>query len=424
MKYWIGFLFVVLIATWAQAQSDDELRLLGKTVDKAGKLTRTKNIKEWMKYCVRNVDSARKKRKANPNASIAFELKNIQLKIRALQPLAAGESRQFQEMIDYGLRQVVGFLIRNGIYRAWIQKFGGIQRLNLETPEGTIRVNVPDDLRPGETGTGSVSADLPAAYAYGVLLADQPMTLDRRPAGWRIPSDASTVKVRLNTRDGMEVLTTQFSIRAGDPASPAAQTKPADLASEAQPPEPKVDLQIPSLYYRLPSIGWIGGPLPIQGTFDGDASTTTIRFDNVQGAILAESLRQTIVEPPRDVYGIMTLLIQEGRQSVSCWFRSLWVSAASPKSILQPGEQTVLTISVTGLYGFGKTVALQLDNLTPENATLEGGAHQMIVIPAMGLQPGGTFQVQRVVTGIQPLAFQTSAGINNSTFIGECQTAD
>lgn len=413
-------LIFVLIAGQAIAQTDSEMKALGKSLEKAGKMARQKSLKEGVKACTRNLDSARKRLKKDSKANVAVELKNTQLKLRQIQPLSTAESQTCRNLLNDSLRQVVSFLIRSGGYRTAVQKNGGMQVLTIYTPEGTARVNVPDDLQTGEAGSGSVSADSPVAYAYFVELEDRPVSLDRRPATWAIPAGTTPAKVRLKTRDRMEVLTTQLSIRNGAASNTLEDPQASDLSVEAEPDEPQVDLQIPYLKYHLPSIGWIGGPLVIQGPFDGDSSDTTIRFDGVQSAILAESPRKVIVLPPSDQYGIMTLSIEEAAQKVSCLFRSLWVDTSAPKLFLQPGESTTLTLAVHGLRGLNKPVVVQLDNLTPASAILEGGSHQNIVIAPGDIRKDASFELKRTVTGIQAAAIQILAGIDTSAFQSTC----
>lgn len=410
----------LLCVGFANAQSDDELKALGKIVEKAGKMVRDKGLKQAMNVCTGNVESARSKRKRDPKAVILTELKNIQVQLRIVAPMAAGQDRAFKDAVTSGLLQVAQMVVANGGYATTVRKSGGLQIITLSTPEGSVRLNVPGTLKLGEAASGSISADPMVSAGYLISLGGQLLALERRIAPWVIPNSMEQVVLALKTREGIDVLNIRVPIRNTNSTS-VEDPGAADLAVEAPPDEIKVDLQIPYLKFRLSSIGWIGSPLEIQGPFDGNFTNTTVRFDGIAASIVAENPRSVVVQPPADRYGVMTISVQEGKENVSCVFRNLWVTALSPRTQLVAGESTTMTLIVRGLRGLAKPVVIQLDNTNPGTAVLEGGSHQAIVVAPADIRPDGSYELKRIATGIQVGLFQTSVSVNSSAFLNACE---
>lgn len=328
-----------------------------------------------------------------------------------------------------------------------IQTSGGLTVVTFTVAPGTIWVNLPDDIRAGDviSGTlgGQTKGTTEAERADNLaLLREFRIKLSNRSGAeptevrWgdyaafnmdvaKEPS-VNRLSVGLSKATGPTLIQVTMpvsrlgpgSIFGPDPAAVAAANNArwADYSSD------------PNSTLRIPRLGQQGRPITIHGSFDGNASNTTLRFgpvgstprdfekntENVSGGFglirpLAESLRKGVFELPARISGPVELLLNEGGKIATAPHRNVGVQLSAPKTNLMRGEKTVVTIEVSGLAGILKDVSLQLDSKGV--ITMEGGSFQNLRIKPEEVKLDGRYTTKREITGVQAGGFGVTATV-------------
>jgi len=156
--------------------------------------------------------------------------------------------------------------------------------------------------------------------------------------------------------------------------------------------------------FSLPALAQQGRPLVIRGVFDGDFKTSRLTCGGAAMPILAESPRKLVAHHTTAPLGTSTCQVTEAGQSNQGEVRTVAIALSSPKLELLRGEQTTVTVTVTGLEGLREPVPLLLENATPSIVRMSGGELQRLSIPAAQVQ-GGTYTTQRTLSSIQRGSF-------------------
>jgi hypothetical protein len=322
---------------------------------------------------------------------------------------------------------------------------GGLTTVTFDTKFGNVRVNLPDDMRAGDTISGTVVAepkgDTPEKRAENAgslqkgvvrigkdavnlncdLKADPPCS--PKVFTTRTDEKAPSLSVVLEGVPGFQVV--------GNPVIPLREVTLEGAPSITIDP---VFTTTSRGSYSLATIGQQGRPLEIFGPFDGNASNTTLRFgpvgstvpdfekgtENVSGGFglikpLAESPRKMVFECPSNVTGPVTILVKEGNGAPTTGtMRNVGVQLSAPKTNLMRGEKTTVTIQVSGLQGIKKDVPLQLDSKGV--ITMEGGNFQNLRIKPQEVKQDGTYTTDRGITGQQAGGFTVTATVIVSRF--------
>ena len=310
----------------------------------------------------------------------------------------------------------------------------GLQTVTFATLEGRVIVHLPDDIRAGDTISGTVftepKGDTPEEKAknQNVLnstvldLAGTKIQAERPMFTWTpvIPQPTQPVRYQLKI---VEIL--------GRPTPSAMTQSVADINLDPKTTQPDAGMTTDSKTtpsFIIPPLGQQGRPIVITGPFDGNASNTTLRFgpmgstpqdfekntENVSvgfGLIrpLAESPRKTVFESPTNVTGPVQLMLKEGDAKTLAPYRNVGLRLNAPKTNLLKGEQTVLTVEVRGLEGITKPVSLQLD--ATGVITMEAGNAQKLRITPAEVNQNGIYTTTRAITGQQAGAFTVTATV-------------
>ena len=244
----------------------------------------------------------------------------------------------------------------------------GLHVARFESPQGAISVYLPDDIRAGDTISGTVSVE-PAGQTdkereqnsgrlSGVVVdvADHPV--DPKSPWWvrAIPDAPGPIVVRFRDPRGR----------------PIGETKFPPVSAPAAPP--------PSDSFEIPTFGQGGHPVAVSGPFTGDPSATAVTVDGRDTPFLAQSPRQTLVRLPADVEGPVELRVAEGDTVATAPFRVVGVRLSADKLDLKRGERTALHVEVRGLDGLDEPVPLTVTNSSPSVIQLEGGESERVTI--------------------------------------------
>jgi hypothetical protein len=272
-------------------------------------------------------------------------------------------------------------------------------------PEGTVTVYLPNDLRHGDTITGTV-IDTPAGS--GSLLQSNAATLEgvvieiegkpQRPNGrlrsWVIPAGVGAVAVRILTAGGKPLGTTTIL------------TIP-----------PNVGQSSPT--FNCDPVQNAAGPLTINGPFDGNAANTNVNCGPNPMTVMAESPRSCVVAGPPSTPGKTNISVDEAGNKANLPCNLVKMTMTASKTTLLRGEKTTVTVKVSGLEGLSKTcfpIPLEFVNETPAIIRFQQTTEKRLPVgmPQNSVKDGiGTMQIGLV--GINPgkfilrgLAYNTS----------------
>jgi hypothetical protein len=292
------------------------------------------------------------------------------------------------------LQQSSGSALAQGSHSAKTDKSWGLQTTTFATPSGTVQVRLPDDMAAGDSISGTVITEPTGTTekerarhqdelnGYVVEMEQQKAPTRTKAFRWGIPSALATSTATLILKDfrGREVAKTEVPVQS----TPAAEPPPN---------------------FHLPSTGLAGRPLQITGPFDGDLRTTAVKVGGRQAEVIAESPRKTVARSPDDVVGASQIELQKKDVVQRGEFRNIAVRITAPKTSLIRGEQTPLTVKVSGLEGLHHDMPLLLQNRTPGVVQVSGGDAQQIMIHPQMVAEGGTYTWTGELTGINPGGF-------------------
>lgn len=318
---------------------------------------------------------------------------------------------------------------------------GGLTTVTFEPAPGTVRVYLPDDMRAGDTISGTVVAEpkgqteeeraknLTVLNGYQLVIENksviEPKTITSKGMTFTmlVPKPADDeLELKLSVPSEIRFNRGDLKVDAGDGVAHFTSITIGTGVTITLPDENQVG-------FPLPTIGQQGRPLEIFGPFDGNSSNTTLRFgppkstvqdfekgtENVSGGFglirpLAESPRKLVFESPSNVTGPVTILVKEGNGAPTTGtMRNLGVQLSAPKTNLMRGERTTLTVEVRGLEGIKEDVPLQLDSKGV--ITMDGGNFQNLRIKPSEVTPEGRYNTNRAITGQQAGGFSVTATV-------------
>jgi len=321
-----------------------------------------------------------------------------------------------------------------------IKTAGGITTITFYLAPGKLAVNLPDDMRAGDTISGTVIAEPKGptpeeraknqrALAGLALEIDgkrvEPFSGSPGPEGEAVV--AQNFWIYTTTLSGNDK---SIPIVVNDPGVGAlAQTVLARPTFEpllAQPTHPSgavvtPDPKITNPPFTFPPVGQTGRRIVVTGPFDGIGANTEVRIGDGEDRdsmgrldLIAESPRKAIFAAPANVIGPTRLHLTEGNTRTTGNYRNVGVSLSAPKTSLLKGERTTLTVEVNGLAGIKNDVPLQLD--ATGVILMDGGNFQNLRIKPPEVNRDGKYFVNRAITGQQAGAFTVVATVVVSRF--------
>ncbi len=295
----------------------------------------------------------------------------------------------------------------------------GVVTVAFETKQGQVKLNLPADMRAGDTISGTV-------YEYdargNVVRTDDAGRASDRLEGAVIDingqqhrlrdriltfavAGGSTLPIILRDRSGREIERSQVLINQNTtsivPSRPGGDRPIVPPRSNNFPPTPLGNFQ-------PPRIGQIGRELTIPGSFDGQANTTKVLIGNQPAEFLAESPRSTFVRVPKDIPAAPTMLTVEevfnvqGRSeprtvSQRFKFNPVSVELSADKLHLVRGEGTTLRITLRGLEldDYEQLLLLELENLSPQTVHFTSKEVEQNRRSESSRQPGAQSEVLR-----------------------------
>jgi hypothetical protein len=322
----------------------------------------------------------------------------------------------------------------------------GLQVVTVDTPQGRVTIKLPDDIRTGDTISGTMTVEPKGATAeeraknstvvksrvVRLLLTrarkpdEAPKTAQTPPVTLTVPLSGGNTSTVQTSRGPGNATRLEFLVTApGDFALAPGVRKmaEAEFGSAVVPVDTNPSTTDPkATRFNIPPLGQTGRPVVITGPFDGKSSNTDVKLteptvfkktstyqDGIALPVIAESPRKAIIESPVEVTGPMRISVTDGGVQTSGSIRNVGVNLTAPKTNLLRGERTTLTVTISGLQGIETPVRL---TLTVNGViTMQGGPQQDLTIQPSQVGADGTYSTTREITGVQPGAWGAKATI-------------
>jgi hypothetical protein len=145
------------------------------------------------------------------------------------------------------------------------------------------------------------------------------------------------------------------------------------------------------------------------GSFDGNASTTSIMSGSESLPVAAESTYGTSFYTPTGLKGLSSVNILEDGMTLAARFRNIGLEFVADKYDLIRGESTMSHVTLFGLAGISGPAFLGLVNTTPGVITFIPQNTQLITVQPVDVAANGTAKFDRGLTGIRRGNFTISA---------------
>lgn len=313
----------------------------------------------------------------------------------------------------------------------------GLHTVKFDTPSGQLTVNLPDDMRAGDTISGTVIAE-PKGQTKEERAKNQSelnslvVEIDGKPVE---PFSGDSPKERESVIQQIIYHLDRPEVQPAPNAPATSRPMPISLVNSAGKEIARTtistslkntghDANAP-LFFNIPPLGQMGRPIVITGPFDGNSSNTTItasalrttvqdfekNTENVSGGfgLLAESPRKAVFQSPANVTGPMQITVNEAGKQTTGNYRNVGVNLSAPKTSLLKGESTTMRVEVSGLEGIKQPVPLTLESRGV--ISMAGGAYQPLVIQPSQVGVDGRYSTTRGVTGVQAGGWSATATV-------------
>lgn len=267
---------------------------------------------------------------------------------------------------------------------ATAQKGINLKEINLK--EGKMKIYLPDDIRSGETISGTVVLE-PEGSTEKIK--------NRNKAALQKYALSYT-----EANGSVKSLSTHFTILINQNNATIHVNDGNKLISNYSIPVQKEDYKISSFVF--PSHVLTQSPFRIHGPFDGNTSNTQCRINGTEIEILAESPRQCIMLMPVAESKPHVVSIIENGKEIQKSIYAVNMNVSAGRLELQKGEKTYVDVLVSGIQNLPASANLTVTNMTTGVVAMQGGEHQSINISPDN-HPNNTynkrFDIQSIKTG-------------------------
>src|SRR5205809_1385189 len=235
-------------------------------------------------------------------------------------------------------------------YRVDSSSANGLYITTFTTPQGVIKVNLPDDMAAGDTISGTVTAEptgqndaeraqnLAELKRHVLVVEGQQTLVGAETFSWSIPRPLNPNSKKISLlQQGQNAATTTIPISSTPPPSPSR--------------------------FTLPTGGQQGRLIQIKGPGNGIFSPQDyVKVGGTMLPPLAESPRSLIVRNASDSLGPTNIECHENGVGMQCRCRNIGSNLSAPKLNLIRGETTTLHVVVLGLGGVTGDQPLDREN--------------------------------------------------------------
>jgi hypothetical protein len=393
-------LVVVPSGSWAQTAIDPSTysHLIDSLRD-AEKAAQSGAVRDAIRTARRALDRAQEHAENSRSADARKEVDAAGAALAGVASQLASEPEAVRNAVGQLQKELgLGAADEVTVSKASVETAGGLHVATFDTLQGTVTVNLPDDLAAGDTISGTVltepKGDSPQKKAENqdslsgvvVEVAQQQAPASSSRGKWIIPAAAAAaIPLVLRDRHGREI---------GKVSVPVA----------------KATAQKPAEGFQTPAVGQSGKPVAITGSFDGDFATSAVRVAGHALNVLAESPRKLVAQAPTDVSGVSQIEVEEKGTIQRCEYRNVVVKLSAPILDLKSGQTTTMTLTVEGLAGLAQSFPVAVINRSPSVVRVAQGDRQTIEIEPLKAA-GGSFVATRTLTGVVPGGFNITASI-------------
>lgn len=412
-------LMLVTLSPMAGTTRGLDLSAISDRLRDAEKGAQSEPVKQILRTARRALDHADEQNERGDSAGADAELRAASAALEKAAPLVGSESENLRAAVQ-SIRDSLATALAPAIAvtRQDVETAAGLHVATFDTLQGTVTVNLPDDMAAGDTISGTVIAEGKGStpeekqrnqdsLSGTVVEMEQQKTAASDPGGrgkWVVPA-AAVVAIPLILRDHQGRTIGKVDIPVAK--APTGQVVPAgrnDRPAGAAPSAASVGA------FQLPSAGQSGKPVTITGPFDGDSSTSVVSVAGKAIDVLAESPRKLVARAPSGIVGVAVLEVTKRLQVTHCEYRNLGVKLSAANLNLKGGERTTMTVTVDGAEGMAQSVPLSVVNRSPTVVHLDSGDTQTLEIDPRKLT-AGKFVATRGLTGVKPGGFNITASI-------------
>ena len=279
----------------------------------------------------------------------------------------------------------------------------GVHAIVLDGPAGAVRVYVSSDAAPGDSIAGVVVAEpsgttpqerevnLQRLRGFVLEFQNQRTPVSNGGYEWSIPNSLRTGSGQLLLRDP----DSQILLRSTFPIDPVPV------------PLPRASAQAD---FEVPTEGQTGQTAVIRGRSDRELTEHTVTLGGTNAELLAKSPRQIVFRVPATTVGSGPIRFTVGERVINRTLRALHVRLMASSAQLFRGQRAELNATVSGLSGISEPVMLTIVNHSSASVRIDGINRPITISPGQ-VTPGGTFAVNRRITGIQAGPFRISASV-------------
>lgn len=395
--------------------------LLG--IGNAEKAATNKDVRAELKVARKLIEDARDAVRVGRNDAAISSFSRARSVVRHIVDEPRDESADVQEKVAELLRALETFpgIGNNPGTRASTETGFGLHTTTFDTLQGTVTVNLPDDISAGDAISGTVIAE-PKGKTEAertsnqdqlnglvVEIENQHTSPKENVAKFAIPASASVIAVLLKNREGKEVARAQvpLSENAGEP-KPGKSNSEYDNKQLAR--DEKSHPQTGGLS-AVPVLAQAGRPIAVKGLFDGDLTSSSVTVAGQPTKLLAESPRQIIAVNPVEAVGKTEIEVRKHEKLITKGsYRSIGLKLSAAKLNLLRGETTQMTLAVLGVANLEEPCSVRLVNGAPWVVSMSGGQSQIIAIEPSDVHTG-TYTTTRTLTGVHPGGFAINATI-------------
>ncbi|MCX6314088.1 MAG: hypothetical protein NTX08_05070 [Sphingobacteriales bacterium] len=294
------------------------------------------------------------------------------------------------------------FCIKSGMAQT-ISSQKGLTTVIFNLPKGSINVNLPNDVRPGELISGTVvtvpegknsiqtAKNLVNLKAYSVALDGKQVLISNAAKGFQFTlSNEKKLQIHLAIVNEQGVMAKQVNI----PFSQNNKTIPAAMGC------------------IIPSHALTNAPLRIIGQFDGNSSNTKCKLGGKELDILAENSGACFVQFPDNISGTQILQVQEtGQPACIKPLSTVNMQVSADKTNLLKGEKTTLSVQVSGLQNLPDTAMLSLTNMTPAVVVMQPANNNLIFLTPANVVDGN-YSNSFIIESTRSGTFTVSVDLN------------
>ncbi len=280
------------------------------------------------------------------------------------------------------------------IWAQTITQQKGLTTLVFPTQHGSVKIYLPGDIRAGDVISGTVVAEPSGNNERQkernlVELGKYSLSMDGNKYPVPVKQESFKWVVRENRQLDVPVeLATANGLKAGQLTLPFT-TIPVT--------EPRQEGCVTS------SHALTAAPVQIKGSFDGDLSNTQCRVGGQPMEVIAESPRECQVFYPETARGSQLMQVSEnGQEKCNRQVSGVDMQVSSGRLNLRKGEQTFVSVKITGLQDLPATAVLIVTNHSTSVVIMYPSNDVIIPLLPEKVSGGGfeqQFEISSIMTG-------------------------